>query len=218
MRLHLQMGVLRELLADRQEDDASSRTVKGGLALGSVTPALLSAATRLVALLGSPRDIRVLAPLAERELLYRLLQSDQAARLRQIARADSRLSQINKVIDLIKSNYEKPLHIDDLARRASMGPSALYEHFKAVTAMSPLQYQKRIRLQQARSLMLARAVNAATAAYEVGYESPSQLSREYKRLFGVSPAQDLGGRQGVSTKAMSRRPRGPLRSLSVNEA
>jgi AraC-like DNA-binding protein len=190
MRLHLNLPVLRELLTEAPLDHRVRETGGLGLSLVKVTPELLAAATRLVALLNSPRDIPVLAPLAEREILYRLLLTDQAARLRQIARADSKLSQVGKAIELIKRNFDKPLRMTEVARKAGMSPSALNEHFKAATSMSPLQYQKHVRLQAARHLIFNESTNAASAAHRVGYESPSQFSREYRRLFGEPPGRD----------------------------
>jgi AraC-like DNA-binding protein len=142
-------------------------------------------------LLDSPRDIPVLAPLAEREILFRLLRGDQTAKLREIALADSKLQQINRAIGWIKQNYREPFRIEDLASEARMSASALHSHFKSVTAMSPLQYQKQLRLQEARRLLLQGACDAATASHSVGYSSPSQFSREYRRLFGLPPQQDI---------------------------
>jgi len=190
MRLHLNLPILRELLTEALLDHRVRETGGLGLSLGKVTPELLAAATRLVALLSSPRDIPVLAPLAEREILYRLLLTDQAARLRQIARADSKLSQVGKAIDVIKRNFDKPLRMTEVARKAGMSPSSLNEHFKAATSMSPLQYQKHVRLQAARHLIFNGSISAASAAHRVGYESPSQFSREYRRLFGEPPGRD----------------------------
>ncbi|MBP2231762.1 AraC-like DNA-binding protein [Azospirillum agricola] len=161
-----------------------------GLSLSPVTPELLDAAARLLRLLDAPRDAPVLAPLAEREILYRLLTGAQAAKLRQIAVADSRLQQVNRAIAWIKRNYAAPFSIDAVTAEARMSRSALHQHFKAVTAMSPLQYQKQLRLQEARRQILGRTADAATAGFNVGYDSPSQFSREYRRLFGEPPMRD----------------------------
>jgi len=161
------------------------------LAVSRVTPALLDAAVRLMRLLESPQDIAVLAPLAEREILYRLLTGEQAARLRQIAIAESRTQQVARAIGWIKENFRAPFSIEALAAHAHMSPSTLHMHFKAVTAMSPLQYQKQIRLQEARRLILSQSLDAAVAGHSVGYDSPSQFSREYRRLFGAPPARDI---------------------------
>jgi AraC-like DNA-binding protein len=162
-----------------------------GMVVSTLTSTLRDAVIRLTSLLASPADIPVLAPLVEREILYRLLTGEQAARLRQIAVAESKLQQVNRAIAWIKRNYRSPFSVDIVAAEASMSPSALHQHFKAVTAMSPLQYQKQLRLQEARRLILARAHDAASAGFEVGYESPSQFSREYSRLFGAPPLRDV---------------------------
>jgi AraC-like DNA-binding protein len=162
-----------------------------GMALSETTPELLDAALRLLRLAENPRDIPMLAPLAERELLYRLLAGEFGARLRHLAYADSKLSQVNRAIDWIKRNFREAFSVEALASEARMSPSALHLHFKQVTSLSPLQYQKQMRLQEARRLIFAEAMDAARAAHEVGYDSPSQFSREYRRLFGAPPVQDV---------------------------
>lgn len=159
--------------------------------VGRVTPELLDAACRLLGLLSTPGDISILAPLIEREILYRLLLGDQVSKLRQIAFAGSKTQQINRAIGWIRRNFREPFSINILAEEAKMSPSTLHEHFKAVTSMSPLQYQKLLRLQEARRLILSQSVDAAEAAYAVGYESPSQFNREYKRTFGTPPGRDI---------------------------
>jgi len=166
-----------------------------GFAVSPVTPQLLDAWQRFLGLLDTPGDIPVLAPLCEREILYRFLQGPQGAVLRQIARADSRLSRVRQAIAWIRTHFDRPLRIEALAERAGMSPASFHRHFRAATAMSPLQYQKSLRLQRARSLLVADP-NAARAAYAVGYESPSQFSREYTRAFGVPPARDAGRLRG----------------------
>lgn len=162
-----------------------------GLELSAVTSPLIDAAVRLLRLLDDPADIGFLAPLAEREMHYRLLTGAQGQVLRHIAAADSRLTRVSRAIAWIKAHYDQPIPIARLAAEAGMSPSALHEHFKAITAMSPLQYHKHLRLQEARRLMLAGAHDAGGASYAVGYESPSQFSREYARLFGAPPAKDV---------------------------
>jgi len=184
-------AVLGALILDIGVTRASGDQPGPSLMLSPVTPELLDAVIRLVRLLDNPRDIPVLAPLAEREILYRLLLSEQAPRLQQIAVADSKLQQINRAISWIKKNFDKPFSIEKVAAEARMSASALHEHFKAVTAMSPLQYQKHLRLQEARRLMFGQTMDAATASHRVGYESPSQFSREYARLFGHPPMRDI---------------------------
>lgn len=191
LRLDLEPAAVGALMLETKASAAASDAPGPALSLSSITPELLDAAVRLVRLLATPRDIPILAPLAEREILYRLLLDDQAAKLQQIAFAESKLQQINRAIGWIKRNYREPFSIDSVAAEARMSPSTLHEHFKAVTSMSPLQYQKQLRLQEARRLILSQSLDAATAGHSVGYESPSQFSREYKRTFGAPPAQDI---------------------------
>ena len=152
---------------------------------------LVDAACRLVRLLDRPEAIPTLAPLIEREILYYLLTGSHGPTLRYMAVADSHLSQVSRAINTIRSAFDKRLRIDDIAAAAGMSPSSLYEHFKAVTRMTPLEYQKQLRLQEARRLMLSEGANAGSAGFAVGYDSPSQFSREYSRLFGAPPRQDL---------------------------
>ncbi len=162
----------------------------GAMAVSSVNPPLLDAVMRMVRLLDAPRDASVLAPLIEREILYRMLLGDQGPRLAQIARADGRMRQVKRAIGWIQQHFDQPFSIEELAAEARMSPSALHRHFKAVTALSPLQYQKQIRLQEARKLILAQRLDAGSAGHAVGYDSPSQFSREYARLFGAPPLRD----------------------------
>jgi transcriptional regulator GlxA family with amidase domain len=151
---------------------------------------LLDGLLRLVRLLDTPHDVPVLAPLILRELQYRLLQGEQFGRLAQMAIGDGRLRRVAGAIAWVKEHYAEPLEIHALAKYANMSPSALHNHFKAVAAMSPIQYQKRLRLQEARRLLLSGATSAEAVAYEVGYASASQFSREYVRLFGQPPRRD----------------------------
>ncbi|WP_108683562.1 AraC family transcriptional regulator [Methyloceanibacter sp. wino2] len=190
VKFNLDVATLGMLLLDTSPGP-DSREPAPALGLSKVTPELTDTAVRLLRLLETPRDIPVLAPLFERELLFRLLQGDQAAKLREIALGDSRLQQVGRAIDYIKRNYREPFRVEDLADVARMSASALHNHFKAVTAMSPLQYQKQMRLQEARRLMLQGLCDAAAASHSVGYASPSQFSREYRRLFGLPPQRDI---------------------------
>ncbi len=162
-----------------------------GLGVSALTLPVMDALLRLARLLDMPDDIPVLAPLHERELLYRLLTGEQGPRLRTIAAADSQGHRTARAVAWIKENFDQPLSIDALADTANMSKSSLHHHFKSLTAMSPLQYQKQIRLQEARKLMLLESIDAATVARRVGYESPSQFSREYRRLFGAPPLRDV---------------------------
>ncbi|MFD1701602.1 AraC family transcriptional regulator N-terminal domain-containing protein [Methylopila henanensis] len=188
-KLSLDPQALNALLIEHRLD---RREPSAGVAvsLADTTSEMLDAFTRLVGLLGAPHDIGALAPLAEREILYRLLTGALAARVRQIATADSKISQVNRAIDWIKRNFNQPFRMEQVCAAANMSPSALHAHFKTVTSMSPLQYQKHLRLQEARRLIVSNARDAATAGHAVGYESPSQFSREYRRLFGAPPIRD----------------------------
>ena len=162
-----------------------------GLYIGCFDSLLLDAILRLLRLLDTPRHIGVLAPMVTREILYLLLVGEQGARLRRIALASGETQGIVEAFRWLRHNFTEPLRVDALARQSHMSPSAFRRHFKAVTAMTPLQYQKRLRLQEARRLMLVDAADAATAGYRVGYESSSQFTREYRRLFGDSPRRDV---------------------------
>jgi transcriptional regulator GlxA family with amidase domain len=145
---------------------------------------------RLVRLLDAPQDIEVLAPLIRRELHYRLLQGEQQGRLAEIAIGHGRLRRVAGAISWIREHYAEPLQVEALAKQANFSASALHAHFKAVTGVSPIQYQKHLRLQHARRLLMSDATSAEAIAYEVGYASPSQFSREYARLFGEPPRRD----------------------------
>jgi AraC-like DNA-binding protein len=191
LKLDLDPAAITELLIDVGNLGGGASEADASLSVTPMTPELVDAATRLVRLLASPDDIRILAPMVRRELLYRVLQTDQATRLQQIAVAESRLQQVNRAIGWIKANYRDTFAIETVAAEARMSPSSLHFHFKAVTAMSPLQYQKQLRLQEARRLMLSEALDAATAGHRVGYDSPSQFSREYARTFGAPPLRDV---------------------------
>jgi len=187
--LRLDRAALAEMLlemADAEDPGAPA----AGMAVCPVDAELLDPVIRLLRLLDSPRDLAILAPLAEREILYRLLNGAQGGMLRQIALADSRLSCVSRVIDWIRRNYSDPIRIEALAEIAGMSVSSFHRHFKAVTSMSPLQFQKQIRLQEARRLLLAQRTDVGSIGFAVGYESQSQFSREYSRLFGAPPARD----------------------------
>jgi AraC-like DNA-binding protein len=160
------------------------------IATGEAETEVLDAAARMLRLLDRPADALVLAPLIEQEILWRVLSGPLGDALRQIGLADSDLSHVSRAIAWIRGNYAEPMRIDDLARLSGMSASAFHRHFRAVTAMSPLQFQKRIRLQHARSLLVARPGDVAGVGHLVGYDSPSQFNREYRRLFGAPPGQD----------------------------
>jgi len=185
-----------EMPAHRWPDEAPGPG-RLGLSVAPTPDELLDPLLRLMRLLDQPQDIAVLAPMIEREILYRLLCSPQGHALRQLAGGDSRQGQIRRAIDWIRTSFAEPLRIEEAAGIARMSPSSFHRHFKSVTAMSPLQYQKQIRLQEARRLLLASSADAASVAYAVGYESPSQFSREYRRMFGAPPGRDLARLRGA---------------------
>ncbi|MGI4959706.1 MAG: AraC family transcriptional regulator N-terminal domain-containing protein [Janthinobacterium lividum] len=162
----------------------------GGFSVASVTPDLLDAWVRMLRLIDCPGDIAVLAPAYEREILYRVMQGPHGAMLRDIAMPDTTLSRIRLAIQWIRTNSTRPLRVEMLAEIAAMSPSAFHRRFKAATAMSPLQFQKRIRLLQARMLLVTGGQSASAVAFEVGYESASQFSREYSRFFKMPPVKD----------------------------
>lgn len=191
--LKLDLRLMAELVAQAPLPMPKDRSVARGMALGALTPTLLESFKRLTDLLDEPEGIEVLAPLVKREIHYRLLTSDQAGRLRQLASVGSQSHLIARAIDWLKVNYASPLRIEELAQRVHMSASSLHHHFRLLTAMSPLQYQKWLRLNEARRLMLNEGFDAAGAAFKVGYESPSQFSREYARLFGAPPRRDVTG-------------------------
>lgn len=196
--LRLDTSVMAELLLALPDQPILNR-LSPGLAVSQPPPDLLDALTRLLRLLDRPQDIAILAPLIEREILYHLLNGEQGQILRQIALSESHLSQISKAISWIRNHYSDPLRIETVAQVANMSPSSFHRHFKAVTAMSPLQYQKQIRLQEARRLLLARHADAASVGFMVGYQSPSQFSREYARLFGYPPRKDASRFHGIES-------------------
>ncbi|NKF22386.1 AraC family transcriptional regulator [Solimonas marina] len=170
---------------------AANASIDRGLYSARSTAPLLDAVLRLLRLLDAPQDTAVLAPLAIREIYYRVLVGELGDRLRELATADSRADRVSRAIRILRTRYTESLRIDELAEAACMSASALHHHFKAVTAMSPLQFQKHLRLHEARRLMLALGLEANAAAHRVGYESASQFSREYKRLFGAPPKQEI---------------------------
>jgi len=198
LRLTLDLREVSQLMADSNLPPPRTQQSSRGMATGEVTLPLLTVFQRLIDLLAEQQDIPILAPIIEREIIYRLLVGDQGTRLRQIASAGSQSNQITRAIDWLKSNYTSPLRIDDLAKQVNMSTSTFHHHFRAVTAMSPLQFQKRLRLNEARRLMLVEPVDATTAAFQVGYESTSQFSREYSRLFGAPPLRDIANLRQVA--------------------
>lgn len=193
LMLKLEHREIAKLMVDSDLPLPRARQANRGMAVSEVSLPLLSAFQRLINLLDEPDDIPILAPLVQREILYRLLVGEQGIRLRQIAAVGSQGHQISRAIDWLKDNFTEPLRVDDLASYSGMSTSTFHHHFRALTAMSPLQFQKWQRLHEARRLMLTERMDAATAAFQVGYESPSQFSREYNRLFGAPPLRDIKG-------------------------
>lgn len=191
--LQLNLDAIRRLIAnhDLRPTNLSDRDL--GAAVGTATPELFDALLRLISLANAPKDIPFLADHIQDEILYRLLTSDQSGRLLRFALAGTRSNRVAKAVTWLKDNYTKPLRVGELADMVNMGVSTLHHHFRAMTAMSPLQFQKHLRLHHARELMLSGSLDAATAALRVGYESPSQFSREYRRKFGNPPSRDVRG-------------------------
>jgi AraC-like DNA-binding protein len=198
LRLDIDPEQIADLIMDTEPAD-SSRLGNNGNGTGStcaafaarVTPPLLDAVLRLMRLLDDPDDLRILSSMAMREIFYRVLLGDLGHHLRDLAVRDSSPQRIAKAVELLRQRYLEPLRIETLARSVHMSVSSLHHNFKAATTLSPLQYQKQLRLHEARRLMLAEGLEAATAAHRVGYESPSQFSREYKRLFGAPPRSEI---------------------------
>ena len=201
--LKLDRREISQLMVDSNLPPPRAQQSSRGMAVGEVTLPLLTAFQRLIDLLAEPKDMPILAPIVQREIIYRLLVGDQGARLRQIASAGSQSQQIARAIDWLKGNFTRPLRIDDLATQVNMSTSTFHHHFRALTAMSPLQYQKWLRLNEARRLMLTEHVDAANAAFHVGYESPSQFSREYSRLFGAPPLRDIASLRQMANIEMA---------------
>lgn len=191
LRMDIDPAQISQLIAESSPMMVPNLPSGRGLYVERTDPQLLDALLRLLRLLDSPRDIPVLAPLIRREILYRLLRGPQGHRLYEIALANSQTHRVCQAITWLNRHYQQPLRIEDLAREVNLSTSTLHHRFKAVTSMSPLQYQKQLRLQEARRLMLNDGLEAAVAGYRVGYESPSQFSREYSRLYGAPPIRDV---------------------------
>jgi len=189
--MKLDLRLLAELIAQGYLQPARERGGACSVGLGCITDNLLDPFARLLGLLDEAEAAEVLAPLIRREIHYRLLMGDQAPLLRQIASVDSHGHRIARAIDWLKLNYASQLRVEELAARVQMSTPTFHHHFRQLTTMSPLQYQKWLRLNEAKRLMLNEYQDAASAAYKVGYESPSQFSREYSRLFGAPPKRDI---------------------------
>lgn len=187
LRISIDSTIIADLLAQLPELRAEEANIDRGLFVAQTSDAMLDAALRLVRLLESPRDAQILAPSVLRELHYRALTGELGHRLQALSGASGQLQRISRAIALIKARFAEPLRVEALAETVHMSVSSLHHHFKAVTAMSPLQFQKQLRLHEARRLMLFERLDATSAAHRVGYESASQFSREYRRLFGAPP-------------------------------
>jgi len=203
MFLRLDMPTVRELLSrdDLPESETSIQT--RGIAVGETTVGLLGACSRLIELLDTPEDIPFLSHLIQREILYRILRTPQGERLRAIATTGDLSHRTARAIAWLRTNYAKPLHMEELAAIAKMGVSTLHHQFRGLTTMSPLQYQKQLRLQMARQRMLMDGLDATSAAFDVGYESVSQFNREYSRMFGQPPMRDVKAIRANTPVALS---------------
>jgi AraC-like DNA-binding protein len=197
--LKLEMPAVREILSQQEfhlrEESADAR----GMAVGVTSLELLDACVRLVDLLDAPQDISFLSSLIQREIVFRLLRSPQGKHLRAIATLGEQSHRTAKAVEWLRMNYAKPLRVEELATKARMGVSTLHHQFRSLTAMSPLQYQKQLRLHVARERMLNEGLDAASAAFEVGYQSASQFNREYSRFFGQPPMRDVKARRFAGT-------------------
>jgi len=191
LTLRLEKKQIAQMLLDDHVSITRNQASDRGLVVSKIELPIVQPILRLIDLLDHPDDIPVLAPLIQREILYRLLVSEQGRRLQQISMVGSHSHQIARAIEWLKENYHKSFKVEDLASYSGMSTSSLHYHFRVLTAMSPLQFQKRLRLNEARQLMLMQQKDATTAAFAVGYESPSQFSREYSRLFGAPPSRDI---------------------------
>ena len=193
--LHLEMPAVREILSQQEFHLRAESADAQGMAVGVTSLELLDACSRLVDLLETPQDAAFLSGLIRREIVFRLLRSPQGKHLRAIATLGEQSHRTSKAVEWLRMNYAKPLRVEELASMARMGVSTLHHQFRSLTAMSPLQYQKQLRLHVARERMLTEGLDAASAAFEVGYESASQFSREYSRFFGMPPMRDVKTRR-----------------------
>ncbi|GGG90218.1 AraC family transcriptional regulator [Silvibacterium dinghuense] len=201
--IQLEMPMVRELLNREDVHVSESSPATSAMVTGEITAELLDACCRLIDLLANPQDISFLSGHIQREIVYRLLCGPEGARLRAIATSGDQSHRTAKAISWIRDNYAKPVRVDDLAQIAGMGVSTLHHHFRVLTRMSPLQYQKQLRLQAARGRMLIDGMDASTVAFEVGYESVSQFNREYSRFYGQPPMRDIKALREGKVVAMS---------------
>ena len=191
LRLELDPAVVGSVMVEAGHPASRNRSDVQAIDVSPLNVGLLDAVVRLVRLLDSPTEARFLAPLVTREIVYRLLMGEQGGRLRHTAVLGGHTHRIARALERLRKDFDQPLRIEDIARELGMSVSGFHHHFKAVTAMSPLQYQKQVRLQEARRVMVSEDLDAASAGYRVGYSDASHFTREYKRLFGAPPARDV---------------------------
>jgi AraC-like DNA-binding protein len=201
LRLNLDLEEIARLVLELGDRGPSPASADRGLFVARLDEPLLDAVLRMVKLLDTPEDIDVLAPVIQREIYYRMLRGELGYRLADLAQSESGNHRIVRAIEWLKQHYTVPLRIEELADAVHLSASALHHRFKAVTAMSPLQYQKHLRLHEARRLMFAEGIECATAGHRVGYESASQFSREYRRLFGAPPRSEIARLREVGVSA-----------------
>ncbi len=191
LRLDLDTSLIASVMIEGPRPLSRGNPDLNAMDVSPLDEGLLDAVVRLVRLLDSPADFRVLAPLVTREIIYRLLTGKQGDRLRHLVVQGGHMHRVAKAIELLRKDFDQPLRIENMAREIGMSASSFHHHFKAVTAMSPLQFQKKLRLYEARRLMLGEDLDAARAGFRVGYEDASHFSRDYKRLFGEPPLRDV---------------------------
>jgi len=201
LALKLNLSFVREIISKEEIDAPGVDIDRQCMAVGRVTAELLDAAERLADLLDKPQDIAFLHELIHREIVYRVMRTPQGQHLRAMVTQGDQSNRTAKAIAWLKENYARPLKVEELAEMARMGVSTFHHHFRALTALSPLQYQKQLRLLSARERMLAEGADATSAAFAVGYESASQFNREYRRFFGMPPMRDVKARRGLATSA-----------------
>jgi AraC-like DNA-binding protein len=204
LRLSLDPGIVSSVLLDAGYTLSSKPVGVRAIDVSALDTNLLDATVRLTRLLDSPAEAPVLLPLLMREIVYRLLMGEQGVRLRHLATLGEGASPIAKAVERLRQDFDRPLRVERLARELGMSVSGFHQHFKAVTALSPLQFQKRLRLQEARRLMLSEDLDAQAAAYRVGYRDASHFNREYKSLFGAPPMRDVQRLREEATSSTSR--------------
>jgi AraC-like DNA-binding protein len=203
MRLELDPALVGSVMVEAGDAAPKKHTDVKAVNVSSLEAGLLDAVVRLVRLLDTPTEAPFLAPLITREIVYRLWMGEQRDRLRHIAALRGYTPHIARAIERLHQDFDQPLRIDGIARELGMSVSGFHHHFKAITAMSPLQFQKRLRLQEARRLMLGEGLDATSVAYRVGYHDASHFNREYKSLFGLPPMRDMERLRGTARESVS---------------